>query len=318
MWGKGNKIAVSAKQLCLLILAAALLAATAFAQAVSSNIVGLVTDPANAAIANVEVQLKETATGNMRITNSGTEGLFRFNTIPPGVYALTIKAQGFKTYVQQDINLASSETRDLGRIQLTLGSVVEEISVTATVTTVQTASSERSALVDFRQLNQIAIRGRDMFAFLSLMPGVTGISSGETTGTNLPGSINGAPANRKNFTVDGVTDMDTGSNGTVHYEPNIDSIAEIRILTTNYQAEYGRGSGGVVSVVTRGGTNQFHGSAWETKRHEQFNANSFFNNYNGNPKSLYRYDVFGYSIGGPVMIPKLIKNRNKLFFFVSQ
>jgi hypothetical protein len=134
----------------------------------------------------------------------------------------------------------------------------------------------------------------------------------------LSGSINGAPANQKNFTVDGITDMDTGSNSTVHYEPNLDSIAEIRVLTTNYQAEYGRNAGGVVSVVTKGGGQQLHGSAWETKRHEQFNANSFFNNFNGNAKSLYRYDVFGYSVGGPVYIPKLLTSKNKLFFFVSQ
>ena len=290
-----------------------------FGQAVTSNVLGTITDPGDATIPNVEIQIKDEATGAVRRVVSNSEGLFRANNLPAGRYSLAIKAQGFKSYKQQAINLASSETRDLGRIQLTLGSLVEEISVTAVVSTVQTASSEKSALVDGKQLNEIALRGRDLFSYLRLLPGVTGAANNETTGTGLSGSINGAPSNYKNFTVDGITDMDTGSNGTVHYEPNLDAIAEIRVLTTNYQAEYGRNSGGVMSVITKGGGQQFHGSAWETKRHEQFNANSFFNNYNGNQKSIYRYDVFGYSIGGPVYIPKLLnRTRNKLFFFVSQ
>src|ERR1041385_2285366 len=309
---------MSVNQPARVLVAFAIVCVCAFGQAVSSSIVGTVTDPANASIANVEVQIRDQATGAMRTTTSGSEGLFRFNSVPPATYTLTIKAQGFKTYTQQEINLASSETRDLGKIQLTLGSLVEEISVTAMAVAIQTASSEKSALVDGKQLNQIALRGRDLFGYLRLLPGVTGAANHETTGTGLSGSINGAPSNYKNFTVDGVTDMDTGSNSTVHYEPNLDSIAEIRVLTTNYQAEYGRNSGGAVSVVTKGGGQQFHGSAWETKRHEQFNANSFFNNYNNVPKSLYRYDVFGYSVGGPVYIPKVLTSKNKLFFFVSQ
>ncbi len=295
-----------------------LLCGSAFGQAVTSDLLGTITDPGDASIPGVQVQIRDQATGVTRTVVSNSEGVFRATNLPPGAYTLTVKAQGFKTYTQQEINLASSETRDLGKIQLTLGSLVEEIQVTAVATTIQTASSEKSALVDGKQLTQLALRGRDLFGYLRLLPGVTGAANNETTGTGLSGSINGAPNNYKNFTVDGITDMDTGSNGTVHYEPNLDSIAEIRVLTTNYQAEYGRNSGGVVSVVTKGGGQQFHGSAWETKRHEQFNANSFFNNYNGNPKSLYRYDVFGYAIGGPAYIPKLNPNRNKLFFFISQ
>jgi hypothetical protein len=270
-------------------------------------------------MALVAVELREPSTGLTRTFTTGVEGIFRFNNIPPGTYSITAKAAGFKTYTQQGINLASSETRDLGRIVLPIGSVTEEISVTAEVTPLQTASSEKSALIDGNQLVRIPMRGRDLFGYLRTVPGVTGVAGGETTGTGLPGSINGNPNNTKNFTVDGVTDIDTGSNGTVHYEPNLDAIAEIRVLTTNYQAEYGRGAGGVISVVTRSGSQQFHGTAWETKRHEMFNANSFFNNFNGVQKNIYRYDVFGFSIGGPAYIPKLFtRTKTKLFFFVSQ
>jgi hypothetical protein len=113
--------------------------------------------------------------------------------------------------------------------------------------------------------------------------------------------------------------MDTGSNGSVHFEPNMDSIAEIRVLTSAYAAEYGRNANGTISVITKGGSREFHGSGWNNWRHEQLNANTFFNNRNKTPKSLYRYDVFGYSIGGPVYIPnKFNSGRNKLFFFFSQ
>src|ERR1019366_6164997 len=143
----------------------------------------------------------------------------------------------------------------------------------------------------------------------------TGLSNLSINGTNNGSTYDG----KTNFQVDGVVDLDTGSNATMTFEPTLDSIAEIRVMTTNYQAEYGRGSGGVVSVVTKGGSQEFHGSAWANKRHEMFNANSFFNNYNGVQKSFYRFFVWGYSIGGPVYIPKVFNTqKKKLFFFFSQ
>ena len=112
---------------------------------------------------------------------------------------------------------------------------------------------------------------------------------------------------------------DTANNTTLHFEPNMDSIAEMRVLTSNYQAEYGRNSSGTISIVTKSGSQQFHGSAWVNKRHEMFNAKSFFQNHNGQPKSVYRFFVWGYSIGGPVYIPKLFNtDKKKLFFFFSQ
>ncbi len=287
------------------------------AQVVSSNVVGVLNDPSNAVVPNVEVQLTDQATNAVRTTVSGADGIFRFNNVPPSTYTVTVKATGFKSYSQKDIRLASSDTRDLGRIVLELGTVTQEVSVTAQATPVQTASSEKSALVDVDQINRVALRGRDLFGMLQLIPGITGAAGGETTGTGLPGAINGG--GNKNFTVDGVTDMDTGSNGSVHFEPNIDSVAEIRVLTSNYQAEYGRNSNGTISVVTKGGGQAFHGSAWENYRHEWMNANSWSNNKQGLPRSFYRYNVFGYSVGGPVYIPKVFNvDKRRVFFFLSQ
>ncbi|MBZ5582643.1 MAG: TonB-dependent receptor plug domain-containing protein [Acidobacteriia bacterium] len=216
----------------------------------TSNILGIVTDPAGAVVPNAEIQVKFLATGASRNTSSNTEGV-----------------------------------------------------------------------VDGNQLNQIAIKGRDLMAMLNLIPGVVSTQAGETTSVgSLQGvAINGFAQGRHNFTVDGIVDLDTGGDWTLHYEPNMDSISEIRVLTSNYQAEYGRMAGGQISVVTKGGGQQIHGSAWASKRHEMFNAKSWFNNFNNQQKPIYRYFIGGFSVGGPAYIPKVFeKTKNKLFFFASQ
>jgi hypothetical protein len=297
------------------------MAGVAFGQAISGTITGIVVDPGDASVPGVEITIKEVNTGVIHTFTTSTEGIFRFNNIAPGTYTLLAKAQGFKTYQQQDINLATAETRDLGRVRLVLGSLTEEISVVATATAVQTASSEKSSLVDGNQLSQIAIKGRDLMAMLNLVPGVVSTGAGEAASESSIGgvNVNGAGTSRTNFTVDGIVDLDTGSNGTTHFNPNMDAVAEVKVLTSNFQAEFGRMASGSISVITKGGSQEFHGSAWETWRHEQFNAKNYFDNMNGRPKSIYRYHVYGFSVGGPVYIPKLFNtNKQKLFFFLSQ
>ncbi|MCX6629174.1 MAG: TonB-dependent receptor plug domain-containing protein, partial [Candidatus Solibacter sp.] len=199
--------------------------------------------------------------------------------------------------------------------------MTEQVLVTATTTPVQTASSEKSALVDGSQLTQVAIKSRDVLAMLALVPGAVSNSLQEVAWAGSIGgiNINGGGGGRNNFTVDGIVDLDTGSNGGTHFNPNMDSVAEVRVLTSNYQAEYGRMSSGQIAVITKGGGREFHGSAWANKRHEMFNAKNYFENYNNQPKSVYRFFVGGFSVGGPVYIPRLFNTqKQKLFFFVSQ
>jgi hypothetical protein len=308
-----------------MLCAMALVCGGLFPQTSTGSLQGTVTDPGDAAVPNLQVELVNTSTGAVRATTSGPEGIFHFNSLQPAKYTLTMKpASGFKAYTQKEIDVTANEVRDLGRIVLALGSVTEEVLVTAAATPVQTASSEKSSLVAGTQLNDLALKGRDLMQMLNLVPGVTSTYSGETSSENGIGnvSINGAPSGKANFMVDGIVDLDTdvsGSDATTHFEPNMDSVAEIRVLTANYQAEFGRNSSGSISVVTKGGSRELHGSAWATKRHEMFNANSYFNNFNGLPKSLYRYFIGGFSVGGPVYIPKVFnKSRNRFFFFVSQ
>ncbi len=286
-------------------------------------------DPGDAAVPGARIELKNAATGAVLTTTTGAEGIFHFNSLLPATYNLTVRATaGFKTYTQTAINLTANEIRDLGRIKLVLGAVNEEVSVTAAATPIQTSSSENSKLVDTSQMENVTLRGRDLFGMLVTVPGVT-TAQQDTTSENSIGSVrvNGAAyAGLANFTVDGITDTDTANNTTLHFEPNMDSIAELKVLTSNYQAEYGRNSSGQISVVTKSGSQAFHGSGWTNKRHEMWNAYNFFTNYNdtndkgnGPQKPLYRFFVWGYSIGGPVYIPHLFNTqKKKLFFFFTQ
>jgi len=315
---------VSIKNILLLLCAIALLCAAVFSQAVTGNIIGTVTDPSEAAVPGVEVQIKDVATGALRTASSGAEGIFRFTNLPPGAYTIVVKKDGFKTYQEQDINLNVNETRDLGRIVLALGMTTETVSVSAQTTSVQTSSSEKGSLIDGTQLSQLALKGRDVMVMLNTIPGVyvnTGAYAAETTSEDgiRQVSINGAQTGKANFMVDGIMDMDSGSFQTTHYEPNMDAIAEVRVLTSNYQAEFGTMSGGSISVVTKSGSQQFHGSGFATKRHEMFNAKNYFDNMNNQLKPIYRYWMTGFTVGGPVYIPKVFnREKRKYFFFVSQ
>jgi hypothetical protein len=290
-----------------------------YGQAVTSNLLGTLHDPKGAIMPGVAIELKDEATGAVRPGQTNDVGQFRFASIPAGTYTITIKAQGFKSYSETSIKLASAETRDLRVTKLELGSPTDVVTVTAEATPVQTASSEKSSTITGDQLQTLALKGRDLFGFLMLVPGIRDSSSGrDVTSPNAIGGISVNGGSQVGFLVDGVADMDTGSNGTIHFEPNMDAIGEIRILTSNFQAEYGRQASGAISVVTKSGTQAFHGSGWWNKRHEQFNAKSFFDNYNKVPKTPYRYDVYGFTIGGPAYIPKLFNKDKRLLFFFSQ
>ncbi len=297
--------------------------AVAFSQNISSSVRGVLVDPAGAAVPGADCALTNQATGVVATAKSGGDGSFVFPNVLAGVYTLTARSQGFKTLEAKDIVVSASEFRALGTLTLQIGDLVESVSVTAELAPLQTASAEKSGLITGQQLNNIAIKGRDFFAFMITIPGVVDNFS-QRRETASPDAIrgtfiNGNRENQKNFAVDGITNLDTGSNSTIHFQPNMDSVAEIKVLTSNYQAEFGRNGGGVITVITKGGQRDFHGTGYYFYRHESLNANNFFNNRTGTIKSPYRYRINGYSLGGPVYIPgKFNQNKDKLFFFWSQ
>ena len=306
---------------CLLALVAG--SAALFGQQGTSSMVGAISDPADAAVPNAALQLTEQATGTVRQLVTAPTGLFRFIDLPPGKYSLRVQSQGFKVFELNAIELASSETRDLGKLVLQVGGVSETVSVTAEATPVQTASSERSASILPQQLQDLSLKGRDPFGMMQLLPGVVDSLVGNRDLENAYSmgnlSINGMSPQSVNVAVDGVTEMDEGGNYTAFVTPNMDAIAEMRVLTNGYQAEYGRQSAGSINVITKGGSRNFHGSGHWDHRHEDLNANSFFNNRQSIQRPLYRYMIAGYSIGGPVYIPrKWNTGRHRLFVFLSQ
>ncbi len=306
---------------CLLPLLA--FSAIAFAQEGTSTILGVVTDPAAASVPHAAVTATETATGQARSVTTDDSGRFRFDAVRPGTYKIHVQAQGFKAFDLTNINLLSGETRDIGKAVLQVGEVTQEVSVEAQATAVQTASSERSSSVTPEQLQQLSMKGRDPFDMMHLLPGVVDSNLGHRDLENAYSmgsiSINGMDPQSLNVAIDGVTEMDEGGNYTAYVTPNMDSIAEMRVLTNGYQAEYGRQSGGTINMISKGGGRDFHGSGHFDHRNEDLNANTFFNNRQGIQRPEYRYMIAGYSFGGPAYIPKHWNTgKNKLFFFISQ
>ena len=175
-------------------------------QTISSSMLGTVTDPSSSVVPSAEVQLTDQATGVVRTSKSDSAGLFRFANLSAGSYSLSIRASGFKSRIEKDIALTSSETRDLGRVTLDIGNLSEVVAVTAEATPVQTASSEKGTTIDASQLSKVALKGRDVFGLMRLVPGVIDTANRDVTSPNGLGniSINGNTS-AKNFTVDGIT-----------------------------------------------------------------------------------------------------------------
>ena len=308
---------LAARLACLLFFFSVL----SYSQNVSSSLQGVVVDPSGAPVPGAGCTLTSRATGLARAAQSGADGAFTFLNLPPGAYDLAVEAPGFRRLEMKAIDLTASEVRTLGQIKLQLGEVRQAVSVTAESAPIQLGSAERSGTIDASQLNDVAIRGRDVFDLFRTLPGIvdTAVSRESISRNSLAGIfVNGTRENQKNATVDGVTNMDTGANAALHFEPNMDSIQEVKILTSGYPAEYGRNSGAVITMVTKSGQKEFRGTAYDFYRHESLNANSFFNNRTNTKKVPYRYRITGYSLGGPILLPGRWKAKDRLFFFFSQ
>jgi hypothetical protein len=296
------------------------------AQGLTAQISGTVTDSTGGVLPGVTVTIKNVGTGLTRETVTGTEGSFVFPDLLAGTFDVTVTMQGFKTYEQKGIVLGSTERVSLRAIALEVGGVSETISVQAETVQVQTTNGARSGLITRETIDDIALKGRDPAGLLKLLPGVIDTRNREAPGwesmNNL--SINGRTS--FNFSYDGVTNKDTGQNAGNFAAPALDSIGEIRVQASNFQAEYGRSSGATITVVTRSGTKDFHGSAAFYKRDDALNGNEYSRRIlcptqpsNCDPP-LYKFDNTAWTLGGPVLLPKTSfnKNRNKLFFFWSQ
>jgi len=291
----------------------------AFPQTITGSITGSVRDSSGLAVAGAELTLLHPATGVERKATSNERGDFVFPSLQPGAYDITVGMAGFKTVERKALRLTASETLAIGDIALEVGAVSERITVTAQGSTVQTASAERSGVVTSSQVENLLIKGRNVTSLLSLLPGVVDLADSDSPDRNFNIYVQGNRRNTNAFMLDGMSLNAIGNNFNVLVGVSQDAVAEVKILLSNYQAEYGRMSGANVQIVTKSGTRDFHGLGSYFKRHEQFNANNFFNNRLGASKPRYRFNTWNYNVGGPVYIPgKFNRNRDKLFFFFSQ
>lgn len=307
----------------ILLLAAVLLlfAPVARAQETTGTITGFVKDSTGAVIPNVEVTVRNVATGVERRVTTGAEGEYTATLLPVGRYEITVELQGFKKFTASNIRLS---VNDRLRIDVTLevGAIAETVTVEATVPAVQSESSEVGAVITGKQVTEMPLNGRSLYQLIALQPGVSASSAivSGRVGVGLDQlasvNVNGARAAQNNWLIDGADNVDTGSNLAVINYISVDSVSEFRILRGNYSAEFGRSGGGQINVVTKGGGNSFHGGAFEFWRNDVMDARGPFlfldRTGDGKPDpALIRYHNFGWNIGGPI-------KKDKLFFYFNQ
>jgi hypothetical protein len=301
-----------------ILIAAAL---TSSAQTSSGSIAGTVVDPQQAAVTNATVTLVEPERKTSVVAKTDSEGRFVFPQVLPGRYTITVENPGFKKADRRDVNLLANDKISAGVITLEVGTVSESVEVSAEALTLKTESGERSSALTTKELENVAVNSRSYLQLAGLLPGVVSTANLTTGGhaglANI--SANGARFDQNNLTLNGIGNVDTGNNGDQLATVSLDSVQEFKMLTSNYQAEYGRSSGAQISVVTKSGTSAFHGSGYWFHRHEGLNANNWKNNRDNIARNLFRFNDPGYTIGGPLYIPKLFNTqKNKLFFFWSQ
>ncbi|MBV8844350.1 MAG: carboxypeptidase regulatory-like domain-containing protein [Bryobacterales bacterium] len=296
-------------------------AVAAYGQTITGSLSGSVLDPQSAPIQGATVTITETSRNFTAVTKTGAEGNFLSAGLLPGNYSVTVEATGFKKLSRSGIPLDANDKLDIGNLQVEVGAVTETVEVTGEAALLQTESVERSATITGHQIENIEVNGRNPLDLAKLIPGVVSTANFSLAGigglNNL--NVNGERGSQNQLTINGIGAVDTGNNGQQSAVLSMDSISEFKMLTGTYQAEYGRSMGGQVALVTKTGGEQFHGSGYWYHRNESLNANTFLNNVRGLPKPLFRYNDPGYTIGGPIFIPKIFERaRHKAFFFWSE
>ncbi len=288
----------------------------AMTQVLTGTISGTVTDPSAAIVPGASITIVNADTGVTAWRGTTNEsGVYRAPTLPVGRYDVSVELAGFKRADVTGINLTVDQ-RAAVNVVLVPGGVTETITVAGeSVAQLATESSSLGNTFNMSQVQDLPMPDRNILNLLSLTAGVS--SGGDATGINANQlSINGSRTLNSEFTVNGVSVV-SGSTGGVQTLPSTDAIREVNVLTSAYSAEYGRSSGGMVTMVTNSGTNKYHGGIYEYFRNEDLNANNFFNNLRGDPRPQDRYNLFGAKLGGPLRIPKLYEKKETTFFFFN-
>lgn len=290
-----------------------------YAQEVRASISGFVSDPSGAPVPGAHVTVTSVARNTSVVTESNESGNYQTPFLEPGAYTLTVERPGFKRSQQQNIEL---QTLDRVRvdIQLEIGALTESVTVSASVSALETETASRGQIISNQLIANVPTQGRNPFQIAWAAPGVFKaggwryLRSFDIAGTS-GFSVNGSRSQENEVLMDGVSNV--RSSRTVIHVPTMESVQEFKVLTNTYDAQYGRTGGGIVTIVTKGGSNDFHGNAFEYFQNAKLNANQFELNAANIRKSPNNINVFGFQLSAPVVIPKLFNGRNRLFWTLS-
>jgi len=286
-----------------------LVCAPLYSQVAGSTLTGIVTDPTGAVIPNAQVSIKNTATGIVTNYPANSAGLYTAPNLIPGPYQITVSAKGFETEVRSGITLTVGAQQVLN-VALHVGQTTQTIRVSGQAPIVQLATSSISATVNSTTVRQLPLNGRDWTQLALLQPGVVSVrtpvtllNNGTARGLGMTMSVSGMRPNQNNYRLDGISVNDysnTAPGSVLGQDLGVDSIQEFSVLTSNYSAEYGKTSGGVINAITKSGTNQFHGDVYEFLRNSNLDAANFFDNASNVTEPPFRRNQFGVSAGGPI------------------
>ena len=294
-----------------------------------ATIVGTVSDPSGAAVPQAHVSVQNPAKAFMLSLNVDSAGAYTAARVPIGDYEITVDAPGFKRIQRSGVSLTVGQTLRLD-FKMELGNTTQSVTIVGNAPQVNTESGTVSSLITGHQIAELNLNNRNFTNLVLLTPGAAPTSGYDPTTMGLEGSdqvpINGVSGNYNNFEFDGVTMLDQGNGASsLLLFPSLDAIAEFRISNSNYSAEYSKTAGSMIELVSKSGTNKFHGDLYDYLRNDVFDANDWFANRQiappgGNaPKTPLKWNDFGFTLGGPIFIPGVYNtSRTKTFFFVSE
>jgi hypothetical protein len=301
------------------VLGALMVPSALYAQSSSGTISGRVLDSSGQAVPGATVTLVRTDINEVRTLVTPASGEIVFTSLLPGPYSLQVEVAGFKKLEKTHLTLSASERLSLGKLVLEIGAISESIVVEAEKAVVQTASSERGALIDANQVTQLPTRGRDIFGLMPTLPGVVydGRGNDGIGSSTSPAGFSGVRGQYSTASIDGISG-NTRSGNQLDTTIAMDAVAEVKVLMNNYQAEYGKGAAGIINIVTKSGSKDFKGSSYYYYRNEKLNANDYFNNAANGERGRYRFNTVGGTLGGPLYVPGLMnESKDKLFFFAA-
>jgi hypothetical protein len=284
------------------------------AQEATGRVLGSVTDPSQAAIPDAKVTVTNADTKVSRTTTTDREGNYQVLSLPIGPYSVTVEHAGFAAVTTAPEQLRINQSLRVD-VRMKVGQISQSVLVESTAVGIETVNSSLGGSVTGSSITNLPLNGRNVMDLIGSQAGATPERPDRTTAT-VGYSISGGRTDSMTFLLDGAVNNNLLDNGLV-FNPNPDAIAEFRVITSNGTAEFGRNAGGIVSVVTKSGTNELHGTAYDYLRDEAFNANRFFNNLNDVSRPVLKRNQFGGTLGGPVVLPGVVNGRDKFFFFLG-